>query len=99
MGGHKGSPYTPLRALVETNCRGLVLIGEAAAQLQHELGDLVPVYRSDTLEAAVLRAAELAVVGESVVLSPACSSYDMFSNFEQRGQAFAAAVKRLGGES
>ena len=98
-GRHKGSPYTPLRSLVEQNCRGVVLIGEAAMQIQQELGDRVPVYRADTLEAAVLRSAELAVAGESVVLSPACSSYDMFANFEKRGQAFAAAVARLGGQS
>ena len=76
-----------------------MLIGEAADQIATELDGVAPVERAGSLGEAVVRAAALAQPGEAVVLSPACSSYDMFDNFEARGAAFAAAVARLGGNA
>lgn len=98
-GRHKGAPYTPLRQVMEQHARGLVLLGEAADLLAEDLAGVAPIRRAETLEEAVRIAADLAEPGEAVVLSPACSSYDMFVNFEKRGEAFAAAVARLGGET
>ncbi len=96
-GRHKGAPYSPLRAVLDHHARAVVLLGEAADQIAADLDGVAPVRRAETLEEAVVVAAELAQPGEAVVLSPACSSYDMFTNFEKRGDAFAAAVARLGG--
>jgi UDP-N-acetylmuramoylalanine--D-glutamate ligase len=95
-GRHKGAPYTPLRPILERGARALVLIGEAADLLAEDLYGVAPIHRAPTLVEAVRLAAGLAAPGDAVVLSPACSSYDMFSNFEQRGAAFAAAVAGLG---
>ena len=94
-GRHKGSPYRPLRELLTRQARALVLIGEAADRIAADLEGVAPIERAATLEEAVARAAALAAPGEAVVLSPACSSYDMFDNFEARGAAFAAAVAAL----
>ncbi len=98
-GRHKGAPYTPLRSVLQGRARGLVLLGEAADQLAEDLAGVAPIQRAETLAEAVQKAARLAEPGEAVVLSPACSSYDMFTNFEMRGEAFAAAVARLGEEA
>jgi UDP-N-acetylmuramoylalanine--D-glutamate ligase len=98
-GRHKGAPYTPLRSVLEGHARGVVLLGEAADQLAGDLAGVAPIERAESLDEAVRRAADLADPGEAVVLSPACSSYDMFTNFEKRGEAFAAAVAQLGGET
>jgi len=78
--------------------RALVLIGESAAKLRAELGGLVPTHVAGDLESAVGLAAELAVRGDTVLLSPACASQDQFRNFEERGDRFRAAVERLAAE-
>ena len=59
------------------------------------LADTVPVQRADSIEAAVRAAADLAQTGDAVLLAPACASLDMFRNFEDRGERFAAAVLGL----
>ena len=94
-GRHKGAPYDPLRAVLGGRAKALVLIGEAADLIAADLVGLAPVVRAGSLEEAVALAADLAEPGEAVVLSPACSSYDMFKNFEERGAAFALAVAAL----
>jgi len=96
-GRHKGSPYTPLREVLG-GARAVVLLGEAADLLAEDLYGVAPLHRAETLEEAVRLGAKLAQTGDAVVLSPACSSYDMFVNYERRGEAFAAAVARLGEE-
>jgi len=98
-GRHKGAPYTPLRSILEGHARGLVLLGEAAELLAEDLAGVAPIQRAADLSEAVRLAAGLAEPGEAVVLSPACSSYDMFPNFEKRGEAFAAAVAQLGDQT
>jgi UDP-N-acetylmuramoylalanine--D-glutamate ligase len=73
----------------------VLLIGEASDKIDTAIGGAVPTERAATLEQAVARAAEKAQRGDAVVLSPACSSYDMFQNYEHRGRAFRAAVEAL----
>jgi UDP-N-acetylmuramoylalanine--D-glutamate ligase len=72
----------------------LVLMGRDAPQIAVAVGETVPVHWAQDMDQAVALAAQLAQPGDSVLLSPACASYDMFSNYEERGAAFAAAVQR-----
>jgi UDP-N-acetylmuramoylalanine--D-glutamate ligase len=94
-GDGKGADFSALRIPVAANCRAVILLGRDAELLAAALGDSVPLVRVKTLQEAVLRAAELAQIGDAVLLSPACASLDMFKNYEQRGQIFAAAVQGL----
>ncbi len=94
-GRDKGGSYAPLAAALAPVGRAAVLIGEAASRIDAGLAGVVPVRHAPTLEAAVAVAAELARPGDAVVLSPACSSFDMFRNYEHRGDVFAAAVTAL----
>jgi UDP-N-acetylmuramoylalanine--D-glutamate ligase len=94
-GRDKGGSYAPLfAALQKTTCRAVVLIGEAADRIAAALGDL-PTLRAGNMEEAVRRAAERTQPGDAVLLSPACSSYDMFENYDHRGRVFTAAVEAL----
>ncbi|MEZ4437748.1 MAG: UDP-N-acetylmuramoyl-L-alanine--D-glutamate ligase [Polyangiaceae bacterium] len=97
-GRDKQGDYAPLVEALAQKGRALVLIGEAADRLAEAVGDTVPVVRAASLEEAVSRAAALASPGDAVLLSPACSSYDMFKSFAARGDAFAAAVLALAEE-
>jgi UDP-N-acetylmuramoylalanine--D-glutamate ligase len=85
------------------NVRAGYLIGTAAPELEADLGDLVPVRRAGTLDAAVRAAsadARALAEGEAVVLlAPACASYDQFANFEARGDAFRALARAEAGEA
>ncbi|OHC25811.1 MAG: UDP-N-acetylmuramoyl-L-alanine--D-glutamate ligase [Pseudomonadales bacterium RIFCSPLOWO2_12_59_9] len=94
-GDGKGADFSALRAPVAAHCRAVLLLGRDAELLAGALEGSVPLLRVKTLEEAVLRAAELAQAGDAVLLSPACASLDMFKNYEQRGQLFAAAVQGL----
>jgi UDP-N-acetylmuramoylalanine--D-glutamate ligase len=93
-GKDKGDDYRLLRKTIQERVTNLVLIGEAAPQLAAALGDLVPVHFAASMDDAVSRAAELARPGDTVLLSPACASFDMFDNYKQRGDCFVAAVRR-----
>lgn len=92
-GKDKGGDYAPLRTLLGTTVRELVLIGAAADMIERALAGVVPIHRAPDLPAAVALASERARRGEAVVLSPACSSFDMFVNYEERGRVFAAAAR------
>ncbi|SEH11873.1 UDP-N-acetylmuramoylalanine--D-glutamate ligase [Sphingopyxis sp. YR583] len=72
------------------------LIGEAMEPFAAEIGDAIPVERSGDLATAVQQAAAAAKPGDIVLLSPACASFDQFSDYEQRGDVFRAAVRMLG---
>ena len=76
--------------------KALVLIGEARGKIRAALGDLAQTVDAKTMEEAVASAFALASRGEAVLLSPMCSSFDMFKNYSQRGAAFVEAVKGLG---
>lgn len=87
-GRHKGEPYTRLAPLLKARCRLVIAYGEAGPQVERDLTGQVPVERGGDFADVVARARRVAHSGEAVLLSPACSSYDMFSNYEERGAAF-----------
>jgi len=97
-GKDKGGSYAPLAELVRQRVRHLVLIGEAADRIAEELGSLTTTCKAQSLEEAVLLAAARTRPGGVVLLSPACSSFDMFKDYEERAQRFIAAVNRLQAE-
>jgi UDP-N-acetylmuramoylalanine--D-glutamate ligase len=94
-GKDKGGSYAPLAALVQERVRHLVLIGEAAERMRRELGTLTDTRQAATMEDAVVMAAELTRPGGTVLMSPACSSFDMFRDYEERAQRFITAVQAL----
>ena len=95
-GRHKGEPYTALAAPAAPLCRGVIAYGESRDIVVKDLEGLLPVIKKGSDFGEVMgAAAELARPGEAVLLSPACSSYDMFKNYEDRGAQFRAAVERM----
>ncbi len=94
-GKDKGSPYTVLAPLLRERVSAVYTIGAAAAKIESELRGVVSIHSCETLEKAVAAAASAARPGEVVVLAPACSSYDQFENYEQRGGIFKQLVKAL----
>lgn len=91
----KNADFSPLALLVKQHCRAVVLIGEAAEELYTLLHPVVHCVRAGDMFDAVKKAAEYVKPGDGVLLSPVCASYDMFKNFEDRGNVFKAAVKKL----
>ena len=97
-GDGKGQDFSPLAAAVQARARAVVLIGRDAPQIARALaGCGIPVERASDMEQAVHAAARAAAAGDAVLLSPACASYDMFRDYIQRAERYAAAVHRLGG--
>jgi UDP-N-acetylmuramoylalanine--D-glutamate ligase len=94
-GKDKGSPYTPLREPLREKAKRVLLIGTAADKIREELEGAVAMEYAGTLDRAVALAFEQAVPGDTVLLAPACASFDQFENFEQRGRAFKEIVARL----
>ena len=96
LGGRgKNAPYAPLAPLVRDKARALILIGEDADRIESELKDYAPTVRASDMTEAVRRGYEAARPGDSVLLAPACASFDMFTSFEHRGRAFKEAVKSI----
>lgn len=87
-GRHKGEPYTRLGALLKDRCRLVIAYGEAGERIAHDLRGAVPLERGGDFTDVMRRARQAAWPGDAVLLSPACSSYDMFKNYEERGVAF-----------
>ncbi len=94
-GKDKGSDYTVLAPLLRERVKRVYTIGAAAEKIESHIGDAAQIVRAGTLEAAVRRASESAVVGDVVVLAPACASFDQFKSYEHRGQVFKDVVKAL----
>lgn len=94
-GKDKGGSYAPLAPLVKERVRNLILIGEAAERMNAELGNLTDTRMAATMEEAVKLAFEKTSAGGTVLMSPACSSFDMFRDYEERAQKFIAAVMAL----
>jgi len=95
-GQGKGQDFAPLADALVGKARGVVLLGVDAPAIAQALNASVPVQRVDSIEEAVLRAAQWAQPGDTVLLSPACASLDMFASYAERGDRFAAAVRGLG---
>lgn len=94
-GKDKGSPYTPLAEPLREHARHAILIGAAAEKIAADLGDAVETVHAGTLEGAVQVASERARPGDVVLFAPACSSFDQFENYEERGRTFKELVTRL----
>ncbi|MBI2893036.1 MAG: UDP-N-acetylmuramoyl-L-alanine--D-glutamate ligase [Deltaproteobacteria bacterium] len=91
-GRDKGGDYGPLRDQVERKARAVVLIGEAADKMAEVLRGAAEVVRATDMRDAVRRARSLAMPGDAVLLAPACSSYDMFEDYVERGNVFRSVV-------
>jgi UDP-N-acetylmuramoylalanine--D-glutamate ligase len=94
LGGQgKGADFSPLREAVEKNARAVVLIGEDADLISSVLNGVVPEIRATGMKEAVELAATLAKTDDKVLLSPACASFDMFANYQARGNDFIHCVQ------
>ncbi|MFA6004142.1 MAG: UDP-N-acetylmuramoyl-L-alanine--D-glutamate ligase [Elusimicrobiota bacterium] len=97
LGGlHKGSPYKPLRPLVESSVKGILTIGSAAAKIEEDLSGIVPILPCGDLQTAFHTALQIGAPGDSLLLSPACASFDQFRDSEDRGEQFKALVEAAG---
>ena len=94
-GEGKGQDFAPLAAAFRGKVRAAVLLGKDAPAIATALEGVCPIETVGTMEAAVKAARRIAVAGDTVLLSPACASFDMFRDYGHRGDVFAAAVKRL----
>ena len=92
-GDAKGASFEALKPAVTRHVSHLVVIGRDAPAVERGLADCAPVLRAGSMRHAVQLAAEHARAGQTVLLSPACASFDMYRSFEARGEDFAAAVR------
>ncbi len=99
-GVDKGGSYAPLRERMTAEGRGVVVMGEAAPLLERAFeGASIELRRASSMDDAVGHAASLARPGDTVLLAPACSSFDMFRSYAERGDVFQRAVQTLGEQS
>ena len=87
--------FSFLRPVVKERVKALVAIGETAGKLVESFSSVTRTLTASSMEEAVELAFSLAKEGDVVLLSPGCASFDMFKNFEDRGESFKRAVKRL----
>jgi UDP-N-acetylmuramoylalanine--D-glutamate ligase len=93
-GRHKGEPYTELVPELKRTGRAVIAYGEAAPLIEADLESVVPVRRlGSSFDEVIAAARDIARPGDAVLLSPACSSYDMFDNYEERGRSFKDMVR------
>jgi UDP-N-acetylmuramoylalanine--D-glutamate ligase len=98
MGGrYKGGDFAELRPAIQGRVKRVLAIGEARTRIAEALAGSVPVDECASLHDAVARAAELAIERDTVLLAPACSSFDMFHDYAERGRAFKDEVRALEG--
>lgn len=96
LGGvDKGGSYKPLEDEIRRTCRAVVTIGEAAAVIEEAFRDVVPVVGAGVMEKAVREAFRLSEKGSTVLFAPACSSYDQYPNYKERGDDFCRKVEDL----
>jgi len=94
-GRDKLGDYTPLIEALRKKGRALIVMGEAADRIAIAATGIVPTSRAESLQQAVEIALRHAQPGDAVLLSPACSSFDMFRSYAERGEQFVAAVRQL----
>jgi UDP-N-acetylmuramoylalanine--D-glutamate ligase len=92
-GDGKGADFTPLATALADKGRGCVLIGHDAPLLEAVLADVLPIQRAADMAGAVQQAAAMAIPGDTVLLSPACASTDMYRNYIERGERYMRAVQ------
>lgn len=96
-GRHAGEPYHGLADPIRKRCKAVLAFGESASMIRDDLGRIVPVQVVEgPFENVVARARELAASGDCVLLSPACKSFDMFTDYEDRGRTFSRLARREG---
>ena len=91
----KKAPYEPLASLVKERVRKMILIGEDARAIESELGSIAAFEHATSMADAVQRGFNAAQSGDTVLLAPACASFDMFDSFEHRGRVFKEEVQSL----
>ena len=92
----KGNDYSELNTVVKEKVKAIVCLGRDNSKIISAFSDLVPtIVETGSMEEAVKSAYYLAHKGDTVLLSPACASFDMFRNYEHRAQVFIAAVRAL----
>ena len=94
-GKDKGSDYAPLIEPLRQRARVVLLIGAAAEKIEAQIGASVPTVRAGTLDRALTLAWQRAQPGDTVLLAPACASFDQFENYEHRGRSFKQLVRTL----
>ena len=94
-GRDKAGEFSLLRDLVKERVKALILIGEASEKIKKALGDITQTVMAQSLKDAVEASRDLAEKGDIVLLSPACASFDMFTDFEDRGRQFKRIVMEL----
>lgn len=94
-GDGKGQDFSPLRQMVEYKCKSVALIGQDANKIAEVLAGLPNIIKYRSLEDAVAACHKNAVAGDAVILSPACASWDMFTNYKHRAQVFSDTVYAL----
>ena len=98
LGGRgKNAPYSPLVPLIETSVRKIIVVGEDGDNIESQLENHAEIVRAGSMADAVRKSFEAAEKNDSVLLAPACASFDMFKSFEQRGEVFKAEVGKLNG--
>lgn len=97
-GTDKGNDYGVLMPLVREHVRAVVCMGLDNVKLVRSFTGVVPVYDTSSLAAALAACREVAEAGDTVLLSPACASFDLFRNYEDRGRQFKEAVRAFSGE-
>ncbi|HBH23371.1 MAG TPA: UDP-N-acetylmuramoyl-L-alanine--D-glutamate ligase [Cytophagales bacterium] len=94
-GKDKGNDYSALHNLVESKVKAIVALGADNSKIEKAFKGLAEVFSTDNVEKAIDQAYQIAESGEVVLLSPACASFDLFENYEDRGDQFKAAVLKL----
>jgi UDP-N-acetylmuramoylalanine--D-glutamate ligase len=94
-GKDKGGDFSVLRPFITQRTRAVVLLGEASEKIRLQLQGTVPMIQSRDMRHAVMEAFQMAEKGDTVLLAPACASFDLFQNFEHRGREFKEAVSDL----
>ena len=94
-GKDKGSDYTVLREPLRAKAKAALVIGAAAGKIENQLAGAVPLLQSVTLDAAIATASSQATAGDTVLLAPACASFDQFDSYEHRGRVFKSIVNSL----
>ena len=98
-GKDKGSDYTVLKDLLRQRAKRIYTIGAAAQKIESQVGDSAEIVHAETLDVAVKRIASAAEAGDTVLLAPACASFDQFQNYEERGRIFKQLVRALAEEA